>query len=288
MRIDLPHLYRANPKAFVAAGALIAACFAVLIVKGLAGTSSGHAQLAAHTRPAATTSTTTTSAEADGVTTPNANYHPSYATSVPSSTLDQSIASEVGASGSQAAALEGLSLPAPAWTTAYPEVAASATSSEAGYAVAFLVELLDRNYSTQSRPDLGRWLAAESADEMFPGVPAEAGDHALYGELMDPAVLGDPVTAVPNAAEWAADAKAGGTQHVYDLFANPDPTWAEGESKGFTSPDPLMGVEDVTGVIRTTTGRKTRTQHFAAEVLLGSALHHPGYGSWGLGQWEVN
>ncbi|MGP0051672.1 MAG: hypothetical protein ACLPZR_22890 [Solirubrobacteraceae bacterium] len=288
MRIDLQYLYRANPKAFVAAGAVIAACFAVLIVKGLAGTSSGHAQLAAHTRPAATTSTRPTIAEADGVTTPNSNYHPAYATNVPSSPIDATLASEFGASGSSAAALEAVTPAPPAWTTAYPAMPASDMRDEQSYAVAFLEELLDRDYRTQSRSDLARWVSAESADEMFPGVPAEAGDHALYGELLEPAALGAPFTVVPSATGWASEAAAGVTQHVYGLLANPDSTWSELVGKGFTSPDPLMGAEDVTGVIATTRGGKTTKQHFAAEVLLGSALHHPGYGSFGLAQWEVN
>ena len=56
----------------------------------------------------------------------------------------------MGQSGSAMAALEAMTPPAPAWTTAYPAVPASVTQSDQGYAVAFTEELLDRDYRTQS------------------------------------------------------------------------------------------------------------------------------------------
>jgi hypothetical protein len=287
---DLQDLYRANPKAFVAAGALIGVCFVALLAKGLAGTSSGHAQLAAHTRPAATTTrtATTTAAAQSGVTTPNPNYHPSYASNVPSSPIDQRFAAAMGASGADVAATEAVNPPAPAWTTAYPEVAASSTRNDQAYATAFLIELLDRNYRTQSLGDLERWVAAETASEVVPGLPAEAAERALYAELMDPSVIGGTASPVPTGAQWSALARAGVTQRAYDLFVNPNPQWSEVQSKGFTSADPLLGIDDVTGVLATTQGRKTTTKHFSLSLVLGSALYHKGYGAAGILQWGLN
>lgn len=291
MRIDLQDIYRANPKAFIVAAALVVGAFASLVIIGVSG---GHKSAAkmrtgVHATALGTTPTATRTVASNGVTVPDPSYHPSYAKNVPSSPIDQSLASEYGAGGSGAAALESVQPLSPAWTTAYPQIPSTATQNEQSYAVAFLQALLDRNYRTQSRQDLARWISAESADEMFPGVPAQAGDHALYGELLEPRTLGAPFTVVPAANVWGADAKAGVTQHVYNLLAHPDPQWAALVSKGFTSADPLMGAEDVTGVIATTRdGRPSTTRHFSAEVMLGSALYHPGYGSWGLAQWVVN
>jgi len=287
VKIDLQDLYRANPKAFVAAGVVIGACFVVLLVKGLAGTSGGHGEPAAHTRTVATSTNTTTVAQS-GVTTPNPNYHPSYATNVPSSPIDQKLASEMGQSGNQVAAIEAITPAPPAWTTAYPQVPPSATKDETSYAVAFIEELLDRNYRTQSREDLARWVSAEAADEMLPGVPAEAGGRALYAELIDPAAVGGVTGPVPSAGDWNGFARADVTEHVYDVLVNPDAAWSAFVSKGFTSADPLLTVVDVTGVIATTKGRGTTTKHFSLQLFLGSALHHPGYGSWGIDQWAVN
>ena len=152
VRIDLQDIYRANPKAFIAASAVIAAAFAFLVIKGVSsGGSSGPS-----VKPAAAHSTTTspsagTTTAAAGVTTPDPSYHPAYATNVPSSPIDEKLASAMGQSGSAMAALEALTPPAPAWTTAYPAVPASVTQSDQGYAAAFTEELLDRDYRTQPR-----------------------------------------------------------------------------------------------------------------------------------------
>jgi hypothetical protein len=293
VRFDLHDLYKANPRVFIAVAVVLAAGFALLIVEAAGG--SGHGSGGSRSAQAPTSSTLTattpgapTSTSASGVTTPDLSYHPAYASNVPSSAIDESVASEMGASGSAAAELEAVTLEQPAWTPDYPQVSPADTRDEAAYAIAFLQELLDRNYRVQSRDDLGRWIAAESSGEMLPGVPAKAGDHALYAELMDPKAVGAPFTVVPSAAEWASLRRSGATQHVYDLIADPDPLWAEFQSKGFTSTDPLMDVEDVTGVIKTTEAGRTTTNHLSTQVLLGSALHHPGYGSWGLGQWQVS
>jgi hypothetical protein len=278
VRFDLQDIYRANPKAFIAASALIAAAFAFLVIKGVSGSGSS----SPGAKPAATHSTTTTTPAAGkttataGVTTPDPSYHPAYATNVPSSPIDEKLASAMGQSGSAMAALEAMTPPAPAWTKAYSAVPASVTQSDQGYAAAFTKELLDRDYRTQSRSDLARWLQAESAAEMLPGVPTAAAEHTLYGELLEPAAIGDQAGPVPTATQWTTLAGAGVTQHVYNVFVNPDPTWSGFVSQGFTSADPLLTVKDVTGVIATTRSGKTTTKHFSFQLFLASALHHPG------------
>jgi hypothetical protein len=135
---------------------------------------------------------------------------------------------------------------------------------------------------------LARWVSAESADEMLPGVSTEAGDRALYVELIDPAAVGEVTGPVPSAGDWNGFARGDVTEHVYDVLVDPDAAWSAFVSKGFTSADPLLTVVDVTGVIATTKGRGTTTKHFSLQLFLGSALHHPGYGSWGIDQWAVN
>ena len=123
---------------------------------------------------------------------------------------------------------------------------------------------------------------------MLPGVPTAAAEHTLYGELMEPAAIGDQAGPVPTATQWTTLAGAGVTQHVYNVFVNPDPTWSGFVSQGFTSADPLLTVKDVTGVIATTRSGKTTTKHFSFQLFLASALHHPGYGSFGIDQWGAN
>jgi hypothetical protein len=289
VRIDLQDIYRANPKAFIAASALIAAAFAFLVIKGVSGSgSSSPGAKRAATHSTTTTPSAGTTTAAAGVTTPDPSYHPAYATNVPSSPIDEKLASAMGQSGSAMAALEALTPPAPAWTTAYPAVPATVTQSDQGYAVAFTKELLNRDYRTQSRSDLARWLQAEAAAEMLPGVPAATAEHTLFGELMEPAAIGDQAGPVPTATQWTTLAGAGVKQHVYNVFVNPDPTWSGFVSQGFTSADPLLTVKDVTGVIATTRSGKTTTKHFSFQLFLASALHHPGYGSFGIDQWGAD
>ena len=210
VKIDLQGIYRANPKAFIAASAVIAAAFAFLVIKGVSsGGSSGPSVKPAAAHSTTTSSTARATTTAAGVTTPDPSYHPAYATNVPSSPIDEKLASAMGQSGSAMAALEAMTPPAPAWTKAYPPVPASVTQSEQGYAAAFTKELLDRDYRTQSRSDLARWLQAEAAAEMLPGVPMAAAEHTLYGELMGPAAIGDQAGLVPTATSgrlWRAPA----------------------------------------------------------------------------------
>ena len=124
VRIDLQEIYRANPKAFIAASALIAAAFAFLVIKGVScGGNSGPSAKPAAAHSTTTTPSAGTTTAAAGVTTPDPSYHPAYATNVPSSPIDEKLASAMGQSGSAMAALEAMTPPAPAWTTAYPAVA---------------------------------------------------------------------------------------------------------------------------------------------------------------------
>ena len=286
MRIDLQDLYRANPKAFLALSAVIAAAFALLVVKGVSST--GSSPTKGKPAPRATsTSTGTTAVVSNGVTTPNPDYHPAYASNVPSSPADQKFASEVGASGTEVAAIESVTAAPPAWTRAYPEIPAADTRSDQTYVTAFLTELLDRTYRKQPRLDLARWVSAESANEMLPGEPAEAGGKALYAELLDPGVLRESSDPVPSTSTWTADAAHRVTQHVYGIFVSPNEQWASLVSSGFTSRDPLLTIDDATGMLATTTNGRTLTQHFSVEVMVASALHHPGYGAATIDQWQV-
>ncbi len=286
---DLQYLYRANPKAFVAAGALIGVCFVALLAKGLAGTSSGHAQLAAHTRPAATTTRAmTTTAQAGGVTTPNPDYHPTYQ-SVPQTPVLQKIEEKMGGMSPQdAASAEAIAPPVAAWSNDYPAVPASVRSDGTSYATAFAEELLDQNYRTQSRADLLRWAQAESAAELIPGIPSAIGAKALYIDLTD-ASLGDlPSSPVPSAAVWNLNEQRGIQQKVEGVFAHPDAGWEELVSEGFQSDDPLLTLFDLTGTLVTTDHGRSTTQPFTMVLGVGSALHHPGFGAFSIAQWQVS
>jgi hypothetical protein len=290
MRIDLQDIYKDHPKLVIGGSVAVLAAFIALLIVGLSG--GGSSNRATRTQASATvtattqTTTSATTTSSSAVTTPSTSYHPSYV-SVPTTSADQKLASAMEQGGAAIAKFEGVVPPSPAWTTAYPSIPPSSWHNEQRYVVAFLDELLDRNYRTQARSDLGRWAAAESAADVLPGVPSTAGDHQLYAELMEPQAVGVGGGPVPSAAQWSARARGGERQHVYDVFANENESWQELIGKGLNSRDPLSDLEDATGVIATTTGNKTTTQHFSIELYVGSALHHPGYGAWAFEEWGV-
>jgi hypothetical protein len=286
VRIDLQGLYRANPKAFVAAGAVIGACFVVLLVKGISGTSSRQNTPAAQTTTLATSTNRTTVAQS-GVTTPDPNFHPSYV-AAQDTAANQKFAAGMASETSALAAAEALTPPPAAWTTEYPAVPAASLRDPESYAIAFVTELLTTNYRTQSRTSLESWIQAEAAALMLPGIPTNAAEKALYGDLFDGATVSNGPSPIATAAGWAASAKAGASQRVYYVTANPDATWANAVSNGVTSTDPLLTEVDVKGTLATRTGRKTASQHFSLVLCVGSALHHSGLGACSLNNWGAN
>ena len=291
MKFDLQDWWRANPKAFLAGAAVIAAAFAALVVSGVTGSNSSKHTT---TRAAVTTSTTTghhstatsPSTTHNGVTTPSAGYHPAYAKNTPQSPADQKFAASE--SGQQTALAEAVTPASPAWTHAYPAVPADDRHSEQGYTVAFLQELLDRRYSHQTRQELASWVSAETAEEMLPGIPRSAGDKVLFAELITPGAIHERPGAVPGAAQWAELTRGGVTQRAYGIFVHPDAQWQTLKSDGLTTPDPLLDTEDATGTLEVTRRGHTTQQHFSIQLIVGSALHHPGYGVAGIDQWTVN
>lgn len=291
MRFDLHDLYKANPRVFIAVGVVIAAGFALLVVKAL-GTGSSHtggnrsAQVTSGSTSTPAGQSTTTAPS--GVTTPNPDYHPTYQ-SVPQTPALQKIETNLGGLSAQAVATaEALSPPPAAWSTAYPAIPTSVRNDANGYAIAFAQELLDRNYRHQTRGQLLAWSQAEAAAELFPGIPKAVAPKGLYVSLTEPSLADLTSSPVPSAEQWSADAAAGMSQSVYSVLANPDAQWGALVSKGFESEDPLMTMYDVTGVLAAKDGATTRTRHFTLVLGLGSALHHPGFGAFSIAEWELS
>jgi len=291
MKFDLHDLYKANPRVFIAVAVVIAAGFALLVVKAV-GTGAHHTGGPRSAQVTTSSTSTTTSGSApttpSGVTAPNPNYHPTYQ-SVPQTPALKQIETNLGGLSAQSvAAAEALSPPAPAWSTAYPAIPTSVRNDANGYAIAFADELLDRDYRHQTRSELLAWSQAEAAAELFPGIPKAVAPKGLYVSLTEPSLADLTASPLPTAGQWSADARAGMNQSVYSVLANPDAQWGTLVSKGFQSDDPLMTMYDVTGVLTTKDGKASRTQHFTLVLGLGSALHHPGFGAFSIAEWELS
>ncbi len=142
-------------------------------------------------------------------------------------------------------------------------------------------------------------------------------DKTLYASLADPDLGGTGGTSpIPSATQWATDAAAQVTWHASNLAASYDQQWSQLVSEGFVPRDPLMTQIDMSGGLTVTTPEMvqqtvktteatgtqahniTRTvwrtvqqstvEHFALDMTLGSALHHPGYGAVTVDNWTVN
>ena len=279
--MDLQDIYRSHPKLLIATLAAFLAVIVVVIVLTLSGGSGApqpNGQARTH-HPGSRTAST--------VTVPNPNYHPSYIAHFRPSSVDQRIANEFAASPDNTAEFEAVKPAKPGWTAAFPRVPSATTTSDRRYLTEFMDELLNVNYKSQSRLDLERWVSAESGGEMLPGEPRAAAVHALYGELFTPRAVGDSPGPVPNAAAWAQDARRGVVQRASEITVTGDPAWARAVSAGLTSVDPLLQIDDVSGELTTTTQGHSTTRRFSAEVLLSSALHHPGYGVATIDAWTV-
>lgn len=293
MNFDLHDLYKSNPRVFIAVAVIVAAGFAVLVVKAVGG----GAHHNAHTRPAQVVSRsrspvavgpTSTSTASSGVTTPNPSYRPTYQSVPQTPALEQIETNLGGLSAQSVAAAESLTLPSAAWSATYPAIPTSVRHDANGYAIAFAKELLDRNYRHQTRGQLLAWSQAEAAAELLPGIPSAVASKGLYVSLTKPALADLTASPVPSVGRWSADASAGVTQSVYSLFANADAQWGTLVAKGFQSKDPLMTMYDVTGVLRVRHGDVSRTRHFTLVLGLGSALHHPGFGAFAVAEWELS
>jgi hypothetical protein len=223
------------------------------------------------------------------VTVPNPDYHPSYAQHFSETPFDERFQGEVDASASTIAAIEAVSPASPGWTAAFPRVPARVTANDRSYLHAFLRELLHRNYRTQSRTDLERWVSAEAAAELLPGEPHAAAVRALYADLFTPGKVGERSDPVPSASVWRQDAQRGLTERAYDIQVRPNAEWSSFVSQGLTTVDPLLRVDDASGTLAITTTRgRTVTRHFSAQILVASALHHPGYGAANIDVWRVS
>jgi hypothetical protein len=235
-----------------------------------------------------TSSASTGASRRSGATTPSPGYRPSYSASVPNSTADQRAATVVAQNSGLIAATEACTPPTPAWSAAYPSLPRGDWRSETRYITAFVGELLDRDYRTQPRADLARWVSAESAGALLPGVPARAADNDLYASLFCPRQTHTAPGVVPPQARWAQLARQGVRVHVTHVFINPDETWVRDVAAGLTSRDPLTDDRAVNGTMTVTRHGRTVVERFALQLSVGSALHHPGYGASEIDAWTVS
>jgi len=180
------------------------------------------------------------------------------------------------------AAVEALSLPAPAPSAQFPAIPHANRQNPDSYAAAFVTELLSIDFAADSRPSLLSWAVSETSPETTPGTPASAASKFLYFNLVAP---GSPA---PPAASWSADASAGVTWSVSKVTMSVAPAWSQALAAGWQPPDLRMTFLDVTGNLTVTqTGQPPVVKPFSLQLGLGTAEYHNGYGAMSLNNWTV-
>jgi hypothetical protein len=208
------------------------------------------------------------------------NYHPTYISVSPPPA--GSLVPE-----NQVKALEAIAPPAPLYPPSMSALADTRTVNAENFAYAFVPRLLDIDFGHETRQELAEWTQAEAAAAMLPGLPAAAADSTLYASLFVPGLPGGGPSPIPAAAQWAANAKAGVVWHVVSMTASEDPQWAQAIAAGYESPDQLMTILDVSGLLAVRSGGHTTNPHFTFQLLVGSALHHPNFGAGEVLAWKA-
>lgn len=225
-------------------------------------------------------------APAAGVSPTSGGYSPprvNPADSPAQSRVDGELAQAETNGGLDSSALS--SLPAPADSTAYPAVREADRNDPAAYAIAFITELLDRDYRRQSRTQLLAWAQAESAPNTLPGVPASLASRSLVMSLAAPEAASTPV---PSGAQWTSLASSSTSQSVAGLESQVDPDWLALISTGWEPTDPAMTMLTVTGTLTTSSQRGPVAQSFSLVVTLGSNGSRAGYGAVAVDDWTVS
>ena len=199
-------------------------------------------------------------------------------------TYDQALASGLAGSSTVQAA-EAAQVPPPGYSAGWGLIPNA--SAPDLWASEFVTGLLAVDYAHQSRDGLGRWLSAEEAPELLPGIPPTVAQRVLYLSLFDASAVGQAASPVPDAATWATDARQGVRTSVSDVAVQPDPQLGQLTAQGWQPVDQRFGAEDVTGTITAVSGAGASSKPFSLVVYVGSAHWHGGYGSVLVAGWKT-
>jgi hypothetical protein len=271
------------PQSKVVAASLVVVIDLVLVVVAVTtflGAGSSPTATAMSTRHG--TSRVTTKLASSRTSTPE--YHP-LRVAPPETAVERTVNQALSQNlGSKVLDLLGSSVfPAPATSAPFRGIEVADSASASLFATAFTQELLDVNFATSSRQQLLAWANDNNAPFSFGDLPS-----ALSTKVLCVSLTTGP-SPVPSATEWNVLAASRTSWSVSGLVVSVNPAWTQALSAGWEPVDPLMEIDDVSGILTVSTpGYVPVVESITFALTLGGASLHPGYGAVALDDWTVD
>lgn len=156
----------------------------------------------------------------------------------------------------------------PATSAAFPAVLAGASDDPSSFAQAFATELFTRDYTKATRAQLVSWAQYEDSPLRSTNYPQPDWTKVLVDSLTDITWDQADDTPVPADGQWLALRAQGARDSVSDVRVVLDPQWEQGIATGYSPPDPLSTVRDVTLTVtrHSGSGHSSRTSRFAVAL----------------------
>lgn len=203
----------------------------------------------------------------------------------PDTAIQATVAANADRSAEDSPPIPQVPEPPAALSRDFPAIAHAERQDPATYAKAFVTELLDLDYATESRGALLSWVVSESAPATFPATPKWLQVAECYVSI-GTSELG--ATPIASATGWHADGAGDVRWSVSDVTAYVASSWNNFIASGWQPSDPRMILEAVTGDLSIRAGSNPpTTEPFSLDLLLGSAFYHDGYGVTDLAGWRA-
>jgi len=176
--------------------------------------------------------------------------------------------------------------PPPQASAAFPPISTTRRTLSAGtFTRAFVRELLNVDFATESRSELLAWANLNTAPMPLVPIPQHLTDLYLTWLLRG----GEGSSPVPSATVWSQLAAEHVTWHASDVQTTTRSTWTSVLADGFDPPDARMDMLAVTGTLTVTQpDHAPLTESFSLHLDTGTAMYETGFGVSSVDHWKLS